>query len=142
MTLKVLVGQLRLVLDDQKMKVFAIVDVIGISYDSWVEKSCLHDGCRICFQLIIIVKGWQLVTIIWSHLIAIRKRFSEWNIDKLLYSAEQVKQWVIQSEPVPKMAKVSLLAIKVAATVFFWYARTIIKYLQLGNTIKSEYYAN
>lgn len=55
---------------------------------------------------------------------------------------EQSKQWVGKGEPTPKKAKTILSANKVMATVF-WDARGIIyiDYLEKGNTITGQYYA-
>ena len=147
------------VLDDRRLKVRELADIVGISKSAvhrvlsenldmrklcarWVprlltldQKQCREDVSIECLAKFHSDKAEFLRRFVtmdesWVH------RFTP-------ETKEQSKQWTQKGESAPKKAKTVSSAGKVMASVF-WDARGIIfiDYLEKGKTINGEYYAN
>lgn len=148
-----------IVLNDRRVKVREIVEIVGISDER--VRNILHQhldmkklSARWVPRLLTVDQKRTRVTTSEAGLALFQRNKNEFmrrfiTVDETWIhhytpeTKEQSKQWIASGEPAPKKAKAVLSANKVMATVF-WDARGIIHidYLQKGKTITGEYYAN
>jgi len=149
----------KMVLDDRRLKVRELADMVGIS------KSAVHriltenlDMRKLCARWVprlLTMEQKQrredvsieCLAMFHSNKAEFLRRFitmdETWVHHFTPETKEQSKQWTAREESAPKKAKTVPSAGKVMASVF-WDARGIIfiDYLQKGKTINGEYYAN
>lgn len=149
----------KMVLDDRRLKVRELADMVGIS------KSAVHriltenlDMRKLCARWVprlLTMEQKQrredvsieCLAMFHSNKAEFLRRFitmdETWVHHFTPETKEQSKQWTERGESAPKKAKTVPSAGKVMASVF-WDARGIIfiDYLQKGKTINGEYYAN
>lgn len=148
-----------MVLQDRRVKVREIAEIVGISDER--VRNILHEhlnmkklSARWVPRLLTIDQKRTRVTTSEAGLAMFKRNKKEFlrrfiTVDETWIhhytpeTKEQSKQWISTGESAPKKAKAVLSANKVMATVF-WDARGIIHidYLQKGRTVNGEYYCN
>jgi [histone H3]-lysine36 N-dimethyltransferase SETMAR len=149
----------RIVLDDRRVKVREIADIVGISNDRvhrilTKELEMKKYSARWVPRLLTPEQKLNRLSVCRDLLVHFRRnpkdflrRFitvdETWVHHYTPETKEQSKQWTHKGSPPPKKAKTVLSAGKVMASVF-WDSHGIIlvDYLEKGKTINGEYYAN
>ncbi|KMQ87583.1 mariner transposase [Lasius niger] len=148
----------RIVMEDRRMKVRDIAEIVGISvggvYNILHEKLEMKKLCARWVPRLLTIDQKRTRKDISEQCLSMLKRNAKdfwrrfvtvdetWIHHYTPESKQQSKQWTVSGESAPKKAKTVLSAGKVMATVF-WDSQGIIliDYLQKGQSITGAYYA-